>query len=178
MSFGRDTKSRWSLLFAAYAWGSKNPTHGVNVQPAVDSISHKPLQKRPRRYSINYANYLARGYNCMNVPNIVTKFFSSDYDFSRLQTRVVRNLTGQHCNTKQPLDDKRMIKSLAHRESNNCSYVCGTSLNSNNVLHSSKEKPKHSSFKTTFVVSALLSYNNVLRFQKPTSRRRLWCLRY
>ena len=31
LSFGRDTKSRWSFLSGVYARGSKNPTQGVNV---------------------------------------------------------------------------------------------------------------------------------------------------
>ena len=41
----------------------KDPTQGVNVMPAVDYISHEPLQKCPIHGSISSANSLARGYD-------------------------------------------------------------------------------------------------------------------
>ena len=45
------------------SWEVKDPSQEVDVQPAVDSISHEPLQKRPRRSSVYFANYLAIGYD-------------------------------------------------------------------------------------------------------------------
>ena len=37
VSFGRDTKSCWSLISGVYARGSKYPTQGVNVYLGMDT---------------------------------------------------------------------------------------------------------------------------------------------
>ena len=67
VSFGRDR------LPGVCAREVKDPTQGLNVQPAVDSISHESQQKRPRRGSVNSANYLARGREKERIANMNCK---------------------------------------------------------------------------------------------------------
>ena len=51
MSFGRDTKSRWSLLSGVYARGVKDPTRGINGCVTCSGLtnSHWTLRGGERR---------------------------------------------------------------------------------------------------------------------------------
>ena len=112
VSFGRDTKSRWSLLSGVYARGSKRPhqsalemcnCRGLHYVPTLTPTCNKPhtlrdavtgrnRKKRITRYDGLWLKKLFRGRQCFSILHYTVTYFARAQHYTRANHILFNNI--------------------------------------------------------------------------------------